>query len=283
MLTAGEAGARLSSIRQRFKPEFLNLEKRAGFAWNTLKEKFSANAITPEQKQEPEAEDTVESRLKALEEANNRYQKQLKDKEDFINQRNAEVGLLRKQLRDKRTSEAEAELTDEEILEDPKAAVKKAIERAKEREALEEEQRQESLEQLKTVNAEALKRFVPDFENKRDHILEVLQQEAPTDIVEAFKADPTTVLHPSLIFQLAKRAEAMQEIKNLKAQVEELKQKPGKLVDTFNKYGQAKSPVASAQTPAPKATRKLDSLTVKDIDNMSLEQLKELEKQITSN
>lgn len=54
MLTSGEAGARLSSIRQRFKPEFLNIEKRIGFAWNALKEKFNANAITPEQKQELE-------------------------------------------------------------------------------------------------------------------------------------------------------------------------------------------------------------------------------------
>lgn len=52
MLTSGEAGARLSSIRQRFKPEFLNIEKRAGFAWNALAEKISEKAITPEQKAE---------------------------------------------------------------------------------------------------------------------------------------------------------------------------------------------------------------------------------------
>jgi Fe-S cluster biosynthesis and repair protein YggX len=54
MLTSGEAGARLSSIRQRFKPEFLNIEKRIGFAWNTLAEKISANALKPEQKAELE-------------------------------------------------------------------------------------------------------------------------------------------------------------------------------------------------------------------------------------
>lgn len=241
-----------------------------------------ANDSQETQTQKPDAapEKSVEDRLKELEADRERYQKQLKDKEDFIQQRNAEVGLLRKQLRDRRTAEAQAEITDEEILENPKEAVKKAIERAREKEQLENEQRQEAIEEMRRANTEALKTMVPDFEQKRETILSVLQSEAPKEIVEAFKADPTATLHPSLIFQLAKRAEASLEIQKLRAQVEELKQKPTKLIENITKHSQAKSPVAAAQQSAPKASRRLDNVTARDIDSMSLEELAELEKQL---
>ncbi len=237
------------------------------------------NAEQVAEEQKPEK--TVEERLKELEDSNAKYAKQLKDKEDFIEIRNAEVGLLRKQLRNHTATEAQTEVTEEEILADPKAAIAKAIERAKEKERLESEDNQQAMEQLRQTNKEVLTKLVPNFDESKATVLELMKGDgAPEDLIRNFEADPTSTLPPVIIFQLHKRAEMQKTIAKLQADLAEAKSKPSKLIDNVTRYAQAKSPITNAPTSAPKANRKLDSLTEADINNMSLEQLKELEKDL---
>lgn len=229
-----------------------------------------------EQAQEP----TLEDRLAKLEELNQRFEKQLKDKDDFINQRNAEVGLLRKQLRDKQKAELAPELTNDEILENPKAAIEKAIERAKAKEKLDAEEQQAAFHEAKKQTQELLTRMLPDFDDSKAAILEVMQSDGvPGEMVKQFEADPVGMLHPSVIFQLAKRAELFKEVQTLKAQLAEAEKRPAKMADNISKYAGAKSPTAKAPAVTKKST-KLEGLTEADIDNMTLEQLNELQKEL---
>lgn len=49
---AAESGARIAGIMAEFKPEYLTIPSRLGFAWSSMKAKFDANSLAPgEQKQ----------------------------------------------------------------------------------------------------------------------------------------------------------------------------------------------------------------------------------------
>lgn len=236
----------------------------------------------PTAEQPPQqAEKSAEDRLKEFEERMAKYEKQLRDKESFIKQRNQEVGQLRKKLSEYQTKvlAEDVEPTDEEIIRDPKAAVKKAIERAEEKKRLEAEREAEMQTELARQNEELLHRLVPTFDTDRTDIVEVMKADGiPQDMVAGFEANPT-VLHPSIIFQLQKRAEMMREIKTLKAKLGEAKAEPKKIADNLAKYGQAKSPVTQ-QPSTPKSNKRLDTLSEADIDKLSLEELKELSKEL---
>lgn len=247
----------------------------------------SETPATPETEQHTaeqppqQAEKSADERLKEFEERMAKYEKQLRDKESFINQRNQEIGQLRKKLSEYQAKvlAESVEPTDEEIIQDPKAAVKKAIERAEEKKRLEAEREAEMQTELARQNEELLHRLVPTFDTDRTDIVEVMKADGiPQDMVAGFEANPT-VLHPSIIFQLQKRAEMMREIKTLKAKLGEAKAEPKKIADNLAKYGQAKSPVTQ-QPPTPKPNKRIDSLTEADIDKLSLEELKELSKEL---
>ena len=248
----------------------------------------SEQPTTPEteqptaEQQQPAAEKPAEDRLKEFEERMAKYEKQLKDKESFINQRNQEIGQLRKKLSEHQTKvlAEDVEPTDEEIMKDPKEAVKKAIERAEQKKQIEAEREAEAQAEIARQNEELLHRLVPTFDTDRTDIVEVMKADGlPADMIAGFESNPV-VLHPSIIFQLQKRAEMMREINALKAKLGEAKAEPKKIADNLAKYGQSKSPM-TAQPPKNKPSNKrIDSLTEADIDKLSLDELKELSKEL---
>lgn len=232
------------------------------------------------QEQPAQEEPTLEERLKQLEERTQKYEKQLKDKDDFINQRNAEVGLLRKQLRDKQKAGLGPELTNDEILENPKAAIEKAIERAKAKEQLDKEEHQAAMQDAINQTRQLFSSTFPKFDEVKAHALEVMKADgAPAEMVNQFEADPAATMHMGALFQLVKRAELYKEIKELRAKLEEAEKRTSKITDNVAKFASAKSPTSAAPT-SPKKSGRLDSLTEADIDKMSLEELKELQKEL---
>ena len=242
-------------------------------------------AETPTEAPAPETPDTAEAKaepaptkLQELEERMAKYEKQLKDKEAFINQRNQEIGTLRKQLLDKKAEALaeDVEPSEEEILRDPKAAVRKAIERAKEREHIEAQRQAEAQNEAVEQTRQVLLNLVPTFEQDKPTILEVMKADgAKPEQIAQFEKDPTS-LHPALVYQLQKRAAMHKEIQTLK---EKLNGEPKKLADNLAKFGNAKNP--TSQAPAPKMqSKKLDQLTEADIDKMSLAELDALQKEL---
>lgn len=226
---------------------------------------------------EAQAEPTP-AKLQELEERMAKYEKQLKDKESFINQRNQEIGLLRKQLLNKKAEELaeDVEPSEEEILRDPKAAIKKAIERAKERENLQAQQQAEAQNEAIEQTRQVLHKLVPTFEQDKPAILEIMKADkADAKLIERFDNDPTS-LHPALVYQLQKRAEMYKELQALK---EKVSAEPKKLADNLSKFGNAKSPTSQAPVSNPKSKR-LDSLTEADIDKMSLDELNALQREL---
>ena len=242
-------------------------------------------AETPTEAPAPETPDTAEAKaepapakLQELEERVAKYEKQLKDKEAFINQRNQEIGALRKQLLDKKAEALaeDVEPSEEEILRDPKAAVRKAIERAKEREHIDAQRQAEAQNEAIEQTRRVLLNLVPTFEQDKATILEVMKADgAKPEQIAQFEKDPTS-LHPALVYQLQKRAAMHKEIQTLK---EKLNGEPKKLADNLAKFGNAKNP--TSQAPAPKMqSKKLDQLTEADIDKMSLAELDALQKEL---
>lgn len=256
----------------------LNLPTEANADADTAETPTEAPAPeTKPETAEAKAEPTP-TKLQELEERMAKYEKQLKDKEAFINQRNQEIGTLRKQLLDKKAEALaeDVEPSEEEILRDPKAAVRKAIERAKEREHIDAQRQAEAQNEAIEQTRQVLLNLVPTFEQDKATILEVMKADgAKPEQIAQFEKDPTS-LHPALVYQLQKRAAMHKEIQTLK---EKLNGEPKKLADNLAKFGNAKNP--TSQAPAPKMqSKKLDQLTEADIDKMSLAELDALQKEL---
>lgn len=232
-------------------------------------------APEPEKPAEPAEKSEVEKRLEALE-------KRLKDKDDFINQRNAEIGILRKQLRDQKLAELgeEEEINRDELIDDPKAAIKKAVERAEKRKALEAERQNEMNTELMERNRQMVEQFLPNLGDVKPAIAEVLKADgAAEQLIAQFDADPANTFMAPVVFQLAKRAELQKKVSELEKKLAKYEENANRIVNNATKFSGAKSPVART-APAPRASKKLDNLTEADIDRMSLEELQELQKEL---
>jgi len=233
-------------------------------------------AEVPEEEQAPEKSD-VEKRLELLE-------KRLKDKDDFINQRNAEVGLLRKQLREKQRAELDAEdetIDESALLDNPKEAIQRAVERAKKRDALEAEHKAESSNEMYAQNQRIIEQFVPNLSDVTPGIIEVLKSDgAPQEMISQFEQSPHTVFMAPLVIQLAKRAEMATRIADLEKKIAKYEAGTAKIVDNASKFGGAKSQVSNGPATTKTSGKRLNNLTQVDIDKMTLEELQELEKEL---
>lgn len=264
-------------------PEEANSEELEELLQQTLGTEAVQEEISDTTEPEPEEPEQTDpsAELEKLKLENEKYKKQLKDKDDFINRRNAEVGLLRKQLKERKEALMNEDLSDEEIMENPKEAIKKALERKEQIKALEEEEQKLDIEDIRARNREIIDRLVPNFEDVTPNIAEVLASDgAPPEMIERFSSDPALTIPPAVIFQLSKRAELQARIAELEAKLAQSKDAPKKIIDNIQKFSQSKSPVASAPTTARKSPVKLANLTEADIDKMSLEELQELEKEL---
>jgi hypothetical protein len=202
-------------------------------------------------------------------------EKQVQDQTSFINQRNAEIGLLRKQLRDLQKP-AELDIPDEEFHADPKKATLKALHMAKQREAEEQEASARHQQETRAVYKSAIDQWSPDFEKKVPDLSEMMQRDkAPEQLVQQFRADPVATLNPAIIFQMLKRVEAEKKIAELEGKLKESSKQTAKTVSTIQNAGRAKPVTTSV---APSSQRSLDNLTEEDIESMSREELEKLYK-----
>ncbi len=235
---------------------------------------------------EPEAtaEETPapEDPAKMLEEIkaqNAKLLKQVQDKEAFILQRNQEVGLLRKQLKEK-LPEPELDITDEEMIASPKEALKKALKQHEQRKIEAQTQQEQEASEFRRQAQEAITAWAPDYDTHVPDLIELMKEDkAPDALLTQFKNDPVATLNPAVTFQLIKRLEANRRIKELEAKLAEAQKRPADMVSKIQQAGRAK-PVATTTAPSPKKHAILDNLTEADIDRMSMEDLKKLEDQI---
>lgn len=231
-----------------------------------------------------EAEKPVEEvpETESLKEKLAKLEKRLQDKEAFIAQRNQEIGLLRKQVRE-RLPEPDIDVTDEEMIASPKEALKKALKQHEQRKLEAQEKQTEETEQFKSQAREAISQWAPDFDERVPELVELMKaDQAPESLLTQFRNDPVATLNPAVTFQLIKRLELAKRVKDLEAKLEQANKRPADMVSKIQQAGRAK-PVATNTAPSPKSHNVLDNLTEADIDNMSAEDLVKLEKQLLRN
>lgn len=239
-----------------------------------------------EQNPDQSEEDTgpsVEDRLKALEELNAKLEKRLRDKDEFIEKRNAEVGLLRKQARERELASIpdDVDVNSEEFMLDPKSAVDKILEAKKKKEEILNQERSEQIKQLEEQTKTLLKQVDPEFEDTVPSIIDVLKQDqAPQHIIDQFQSQPYRTFNPAVVLQLIHRAKLSNRVKELEAELAKAKSRPAQIVDNINKHGSAKSKVASVPPTAPRHKKSLENLTEADLDRMSYEELQALQDEL---
>ena len=231
---------------------------------------------------EPKEELSIEDRLKALEEQNQKLSKRVKDKDSYIEQRNAEIGLLRKQIRQRELDELpdDVDIESDEFLDNPKEAINKVLAAKEKKKELLEKEKREQLQQAIEQNRKMVEEVEPDFEERIPDIVKILKADkAPDNVIKSFEENPHATFPAVVTMQLAKRANLEKRVAELEAQLKEANGKPNKIIDNINKYGKTKSKVTSS-APTKKGKGILEGLTEQDIDNLSLEELEELEKQL---
>lgn len=252
---------------------------------------------TPEAEGQPETNEleTLKQQVEELKKANERNEKQLKDKEVFIQKRSQEIGELRKQLAAKREAlinKVERDIPEDEIINDPKAALKKALREqqsvSEELEHLDKQDKELAIEQARQQHSQLIQRMIPDLPDIEEDILSVIKadydadegvdEQTKTQMLSQFKENLAERLNPAVLFQLARRARDQKTINELRAEIEQLKSAPDKLTTNINKFA-GKAPVTAAPASPKKGAISLKNLTEADIDKMSLEELAELEKQ----
>lgn len=206
-----------------------------------------------------------------------RLEKQNQDKESFIQRQAAEIGLLRKQIRDS-AKPPEIDVPDEEFHANPKEAVRKALHQAKQREIEEKEASDKHIQETRATFKSAIEQWAPDFETKVPDLANLMKKDEASDqLVQQFRSDPVATLNPAVIFQLLKRLDAEKKIVELEKKLAEASQQTKTTVSRIQNAGRAK-PVATSSAPSPKAHASLDNLTEEDIDSMSREELEKLYK-----
>lgn len=267
-----------------------------------LEKHFEGQADTPAepeqqtQSQEVETEATkeppvtIESLQEQLKGLQDRYEKQIKsnqDKEKFIQRQSNELGQLRS-LRERleaRKAELAAQDPAKQFIENPQQFRDSTIEAARiEQEIARVEQaevqaaRQEETRAVMERNFSFLQSNVPDLPDLMPQMVEYLKEQGKDDpqAIAAFQQNPFQFpAHNILAIAHAVRANA--ELKALKAQMEEIKQKPQALLDKIDSAARNK-PLANASggTATQTGAKGVGDMTDLQIRNMSSRELDEL-------
>lgn len=189
-------------------------------------------AIEPEIDQQPAVETEVEVQTK--------LEKQLKDKEEFIQRRNAEVGELRKQI--EALQQRIPQVQEDGYYENPVDAVNQVLQAREQQAQIQYLEHQAAIKQ----NELTIKEFVPEFDSLVDDMVEVIRDlKYPQEVINNFKANPYAE-QPAILVNLAERAKLAKENKTLKAEIEKLKKAPGDVLKKVEAAANSSRPLTAA-------------------------------------
>jgi hypothetical protein len=227
----------------------------------------AGNTTVPAKAVTPPAE-TLEDRLAKLE-------KRLVDKDRFIEERNAEIGRLRKQVTEppKKLHDVNADT----FFEDPIANVEKITENQRIKLEQEQQRREEQMREMITHRRSITQQIAPDYEQNLDLVAEVLKQDGfDEDGIKAFRSNPFAY-EPPLLHNLNLRAKLAKENADLKAEINRLKGGPKKILDKVETMSRQR-PRVTGNSASAHGEGGLDAETLdeKAISKLSDAQLKAL-------
>lgn len=197
--------------------------------------------------------------------------KQLADSQSFIGRLGNELGQLRKQLSERDAPKADP-VTPDQVLTDPVGATKRIVQETIS-EAKQREQAQiEQVQQQRIATAQFLSQAVPNIIELLPDMAEVAKSDGvPAELIERFKTDPLSE-NPFITVQLAKRAEALRELKKLRAEQEELRAQPKRVLDSVNQAARARPAVSAAhgRTEPPSGDSQFDRAQIARMSDAEL-------------
>jgi len=210
----------------------------------------------PEVKPDEQSPEQPALTLESLQEQLTKMESRLKEKDQFIGRQANMIGELKK-LSAQPQQKVEMP-TDEEFISQPTEAMKKllAAQEAEKQQATARQQQEYEL--LTTRNKEITAQFVPEFDNLMPDIEKVLTEEdgLTPEILSGFKGNPYAT-PPEVLIQLAKRVqqrnkitELTSELDTLKAEVEKLRGKSSRVLDTVEKTARQTTQVRPSTSPA---------------------------------
>jgi DNA repair exonuclease SbcCD ATPase subunit len=199
-----------SALMDEGEPETVKVEETEVI--ETKAEEVKAEDVKTEQ---------VETKEADVDDGKARLEKQVKDKEEFIQRQAQEIGQLRKVLEDIQRNIPQNP-DEQAYYENPQMAVEQVI---RQREMLAYQARvQEQLAEKE--NETTIKTQVPDIESMIDDIAALaLKDGAAPEIVRQFKSRPYAAI-PDLVVQLANRVKAERRISELEKELNTLRKKP---------------------------------------------------------
>ncbi len=231
------------------------------------------SSTSPDEKPKSPEPDILK-RLAELEEANKRLEKQVQDKEAFIVQRNAEIGLLRKKVR-QAVPDVETTVKPDEFVADPVAATKKLLREVREKEAESEEEDARLVSENREAIRKAVYQWDKDFDKAAPEMVELMKADgAPEEVVAQFQKDPIGTFAPPVLFQMLKRLALTREYNALKAKLADAEKRPAELAHKVQTASRGKPAVSSA--PAAKAAKSFEDYTEDDIDRMTPDEIDKL-------
>jgi len=213
---------------------------------------------------------------KTLEERLAKLEKRLTDKDRYIEERNAEIGRLRKQISEE--PKKLHEVTADSFFEDPVANVEKITENQRIKLEQEQQRRQEQTRELIEKHRSIVRQIAPDYEQNVDSVAEVLKQDGfDEDGIRAFKSNPFAY-EPPLLHNLNIRAKLTKENAELKAEIARLKGGSKKILDKVETISRQKPKVTGSSSSASHGGGGIDVETLDEraISKLTDEQLKAL-------
>lgn len=216
-----------------------------------------------------------------------KLEKQLKDKQQFIQRQAAEIGELRKQ---KRARREELQSTLDEAFAESAA---KGLKVSKEIEALQAEEENLDEQQravLRRHNNEQI--FTRHFGGKQvvhlDELVETLQEDkVPADAIENFKADPYGSTDALSLIQMTKRAilsrylkQALSQLKEKDEQIKQLQNQPTEVLNGVKRALNQKPSITSKGGSAAAKSGSIQGMSESALSKMSEAELDEIAAEI---
>ena len=224
---------------------------------------------------QPPATQSATPPAETLDERPAKLEKRLADKDRYIDERNAEIGRLRKQVAEPKKLH---EVTADSFFEDPIANVEKITENQRIKLEQEQQRREEQFREIVEQRRTLTKQIAPDYEQNVDLVAEVLKQDGfDDDGIKAFRSNPFAY-EPPLLHNLNIRAKLTKENSELRAEIARLKGSSKKILDKVDTIARQRPRVTgnAGDTAAGSGGVDIESLDERAIAKLSDAQLKAL-------
>lgn len=237
----------------------------------TVKDEPEDATVTGTGAEPPVTVESLKTEIETLKQESEKYQKQIRDGQVFINRQANELGDLRK-IKEKlleRKKELSGQDASQQIIDGTfRHAQTEERDIDRQLDTIEQEERAVQTKEILAANRRNVLRYYPDIESNEN--LEAICREAresgeSPENIQRFRQAPY-MMNPGVILYYYSRAKHKTEVAELKKQIEELKGQPAKLMAKVANAGRR----SLTNTAGGTAKKNLDAGDLTDVDISAL-------------